>query len=220
MRAPRRPEVEARFPVASPREFRHRVQRAAGRLRARYAFVDTVLRPSTEGLPEAGTLRIRRYWRPQSDCGLLLSSVPTRPVGGPNARSQLPSRKVRLYRGSPRDCLRMARALGFQPAFQVHHIRGEVWRLPGGVEVVLERIRGRMGKRRLELGWWAEVAATGNGLRDARRRLRGAVQRLGLDLRAAVASLPEVVSRALRAGGEGVGSVEPARSTPRRRNRL
>lgn len=220
MRVPRKPEVEARFRVLSPREFRHRVERAAGRLRARYAFVDTVLQPSTEGLPDVGTLRIRRYWRPRRECALLLSTVSTRRAGGPNTQYPLPAGKVRLYEGSPRDCLRVAHALGFQPAFRVHHSRGEVWKLPGGVEVVLERIRGRLGNHKVELGWWAEVAATGHGLRDAGRRLRSALQRLGMDTSAvAVASLPDVVSRALRRGGKGVGSVEPTGSTPGRRKR-
>lgn len=224
MRPPRKPEAEAevRFRVASPGEFRHRIQRAAGAFVSRYAFADTVLRPPGEpGAPDAGTLRVRRYRRPRSECALLLSATPARRAGGATVyRSRLPGGKVQLYQGSLRDCLRVARALGFQPAFRVDHTRGELWKLPGGAEVVLERIRGSGGGRRVELGWWAEVAARGRSVEDARRRLRAALRRLGLDdSAAAAASLPEAVASALRTGGGREGGVEPTGSKPGRRKR-
>ncbi len=201
----------------STRGFGRRVEAAGGRLRFRYAFTDTVLRPARPrtGAEGKAVLRLREERRPQVRCRLLLSSGELdRTPGFAVKRSALPGGKVQLYEGGRGDALRVARALGFEPAFRIRHEQGRAWTLPGGVEVVLERVRGYGGGREVDLGWWAEVAVPHGPL--ARRRLASTLVRLGLDPRSAVAQgLPEVVARAL-AGAAG-SRVEPRRSNPRRR---
>lgn len=206
-----------RFRLFSARGFGRRVEAAGGQLQFAYAFTDTVLRPARPCRKAEGgvVLRLREERRPQFRCRLLLSSGEVhRTQGFAVKRSALPAGKVPLYEGGRGDALRVARALGFEPAFRIRHERGRAWTLPGGVEVVLERVHAYGGGRGVDLGWWVELAVPDGPL--ARRRLASALMRLGLDPRSAVAQgLPEVARRAL--AGATKSCVEPPRSNPRRR---
>lgn len=203
-------EFEVRFRVASPPHLSRQVAQAGGQLRGRYSFTDTVFRRPGEGLWDGpAVLRLREEWRPRRRCRLLLSVSAPRKAGLPVTGSVLPGGKACLYEGRRSEAVRVARALGFEPAFRVHHRSGRAWKLPGRVEVVLERVVGTAGPVRLDLGWWAEVAVVASRPADAHRRLRSAVRRLQLDPREAVPEgLPRVVARALgvRAGRAGGGS--------------
>jgi hypothetical protein len=212
--------VEVRFRLRSPEEFQEEVEHVGGRLVSQYAFTDTLLRHRRHGTPPGVSLRVRHY-RPRGPCALLLNAtVAPRRRGLAFQVSSLPGGKVRLYEGSARDCLRVAQVLGFEPSFQVEHVRGRVWQLPGGVEVVVERIRGRRGPTAVELGWWAELAAVGSDLREAERRLRSALRRLHLDPEASYAGgLPRAVAQALAREGVRAGNVEPGASKPGARRR-
>ena len=212
--------VEVRFRLRSPEEFQEAVERVGGRLVSQYAFTDTLLRHRRHGTPPGATLRVRHY-RPRGPCALLLNATVARRRRGLAFQvSSLPGGKVRLYEGSAQDCLRVAQVLGFEPSFQVEHVRGRVWQLPGGVEVVVERIRGRRGPTAVELGWWAEVAVVGTDLREAERRLRSALRRLHLDPEASYAGgLPRAVARALGREGVRAGNVEPGASNRGARRR-
>jgi hypothetical protein len=212
--------VEVRFRLRSPEEFQKQVERVGGRLVSQYAFTDTLLRHRRGGNPSGVTLRVRQYI-PRGPCALLLNATVARRRRSLVFQiSSLPGGKVRLYEGSARDCLRVAQALGFEPSFHVEHAQGRVWKLSGEVEVVVERILGRRGQTAVELGWWAEVAAAGSNLREAERRLRSALQGLGLDPGAGYpGGLPQAVAQALKRGRVRAGNVEPGASKPGGRRR-
>jgi adenylate cyclase class IV len=201
-------ELEVRFRIAFPRQVARRVEQAGGILRARYAFTDTVFRRTGQrGAGQPAVLRLREEVRPLRRCRLLLSLAELRGGGLPFRGSALPGGKACLYEGRRGHALRVARALGFQPAFEVRHRSGRVWTLPGGVEVVLERVVARAGQVAVDLGWWVEVAVAAPRTAEARRKLRSAVRRLRLDPRDAVREgLPQVAARALAAArGQGLG---------------
>lgn len=121
--------------------------------------------------------------------------------------------KVCLYEGTRRDVERVARALGFEPHFRIHHLRGRAWTLPGGAEVVVEKVRADGAGRAVELGWWAEVAVRVASAGQASRRMRSILRVLGLAGREGLSEgFPQFVARAL--AGRPTPGVEPRRSRP------
>lgn len=207
-------EAEVRFPLGPAAQLSHRLREAGGRLRLRYSFTDTVFRRPGDSGQAGAVLRLREERRPRRRCRLLLSVGQTRAAGGLVVRwPVLGEGKVCLYEGTRRDAERVARALGFEPQFHVHHLRGRAWALPGGAEVVVEEVRAEGAGRAVELGWWAEVAVRAASPRQAGQRLRSVLRWLGLEGQEGLSEgFPRFVERAL-AGGPARG-VEARRLRP------